>query len=145
VRFHYLRDPLFLFCVALYFVNRFVFKRIWPTGFVHEHLNDLICIPFWVPIMLFIQRRVGWREGDYSPQRGEIVIPLILWSCIFEIMLPQTDWFGELCVADHLDVVYYALGALIAAAFWTWWYRTVLPWQGEMGASRSRAGRSARL
>jgi hypothetical protein len=122
MRFLYLRDPLFLFCVAVYFVNRFVFKCIWPTGFVHEHMNDLICIPFWVPIMLFIQRRVGWRNGDYSPQPGEIIIPLILWSWIFEIVLPQTDWFGELCVADHLDVLYYALGALIAAVFWRSWY-----------------------
>jgi len=123
VRFLYLRDPLFLTCVATYFVNRLLLKQIWTSGFVHEHLNDLICIPFWVPIMLFVQRRLGLRPNDLSPRPGEIVIPLIVWSWVFEIILPQTEMFGDLCFADHLDVMYYALGALAAALFWRWWYR----------------------
>jgi hypothetical protein len=123
VRFLYLRDPLFLVCLATYFVNRLVLKRIWDAGFVHEHLNDLICIPFWVPIMLYAQRRVGLRRDDDSPRPSEIVIPLILWSWLFEIILPETQWFGGLCVSDYLDMMYYALGALIAAVFWRWWYR----------------------
>jgi hypothetical protein len=122
VRFGYLRDPLFVVCVITYFVNRFVFKLIWKDGFVHEHLNDLICIPFWVPIMLFAQRRVGLREIDTRPQPAEIIIPLILWSWIFEILLPATNWLGDRCVADYLDILYYTLGALIASVFWAWWY-----------------------
>jgi hypothetical protein len=71
--------------------------------------------------MLFIQRRLGLRD-DGPPRPGELVIPLILWSWVFEIILPATDWFGDRCVADHLDIVYYALGALGAAVFWRWWY-----------------------
>jgi hypothetical protein len=122
MRFLYLRDPLFVFCVATYFVNRFVFKSIWPSGFVHEHLNDLICIPFWVPIMLFAQRRLGLRAEDGSPEPGEIVIPLIIWSWVFEIILPGTALFRDRCVADYLDIFYYSLGALVAALFWNWWY-----------------------
>jgi hypothetical protein len=122
VPFLYLRDPLFVFCVGLYFVNRFVFKKIWLTGFVHEHLNDLICIPFWVPIMLFVQRRLGLRDGDDSPRPSEIIIPLILWSWIFEVILPNTEWFRNLCVSDYLDILYYTLGALLAAMIWRWWY-----------------------
>jgi hypothetical protein len=122
VPFLYLRDPLFLFCVLTYFVNRFILKSIWTSGFVHEHLNDLICIPFWVPIMLFTQRRLGFREGDGPPTPGEIVIPLIIWSWTFEIILPATGWLGEWCVADYLDILYYALGALLAGLFWRWWY-----------------------
>ena len=57
MRFRYLRDPLFLACVVVYFVNRFVLKAVWEAGFVHTHLNDLICVPFWVPIMLWVERR----------------------------------------------------------------------------------------
>jgi hypothetical protein len=122
VRFGYLRDPLFLLCVATYFVNRFVLKAIWKTGFVHESLNDLICIPFWVPIMLFAQRMAGMRDGDDRPRPSEIVIPLIVWSWLFEIILPETRWLGDWCVADYMDVFYYTLGALVAAVFWRWWY-----------------------
>jgi hypothetical protein len=122
MRFRYLLDPLFLFCLVTYFVNRFVFKRIWNGGFVHEHLNDLICIPFWVPIMLFAQKMARLRPTDDRPAAGEIVIPLILWSWIFEILLPAAGWFGDRCVADYLDIFYYTLGALISSIIWKWWY-----------------------
>ena len=122
MRFLYLRDPLFLVCVATYFINRFVLKAIWKEGFVHEHLNDLICIPFWVPIMLFIQRKLGMRADDASPQPGELVIPLIIWSWTFEILLPAIPSLGNTFVADHLDVLAYCAGALGAGVFWRWWY-----------------------
>jgi hypothetical protein len=122
VRFLYLRDPLFLVCVATYFINRFVLKVIWKEGFVHEHLNDLICIPFWVPIMLFIQRKLGMRADDSSPRPGELVIPLIVWSWTFEILLPAIPSLSHAFVADHLDVLAYAAGALGAGLFWRWWY-----------------------
>jgi hypothetical protein len=122
VRFRYLRDPLFLLCVITYFVNRLILKVIWKDGFVHEHLNDLSCIPFWVPIMLFVQRKLGLREREDSPQPSEIVISLIVWSWIFEILLPATGWLGERCVSDYLDIVFYTLGALLAGLFWRWWY-----------------------
>ncbi len=120
--FRYLRDPLFLFCLALYFVNRFLLKKIWLSGFVHEHLNDLICIPFWVPIMLFLQRRLGLRPDDAVPRAAEVLIPLVLWSWIFEVILPGTEWGRAFSVADPLDVLAYTAGALGAAVFWQWWY-----------------------
>lgn len=123
MRFLYLRDPLFLVCVLTYFVNRWMLKAIWETGFVHAHLNDLICIPFWVPIMLWGQRLVGWRSTDGPPRATEVVIPLVVWSWVFEVILPQTQMFGGLCVSDHLDVLYYSVGAAGAALFWGWWYR----------------------
>lgn len=122
MRFRYLGDPLFLLCVATYFVNRLILKVIWKEGFVHEHLNDLICIPFWVPIVLFAQRKLGLREGDDSPRPSEIVIPLVVWSWVFEIVLPATGWLGDRCVSDYLDIVYYTIGALLAGLFWRWRY-----------------------
>jgi hypothetical protein len=122
VRFLYLRDPLFLVCVATYFINRLVLKAIWKEGFVHEHLNDVICIPFWVPIMLFVQRKVGLRADDAGPRPGELVIPPILWSWIFEILLPAVPSLGHAFFADHLDVLAYCVGALGAGVFWRWWY-----------------------
>src|ERR1700746_840251 len=118
MRFRYLCDPLFLLCLATYFVNRFVFKAIWKDGFVHEHLNDLICIPFWVPIMVFAQRKLGLRHNDDSPRPGEVVIPLVVWSWVFEILLPTTGILGERCVGDYVDILYYSLGALLAGTFW---------------------------
>jgi hypothetical protein len=122
VRFLYLRDPLFLLCAATYLVNRLVLKAIWQAGFVHEHLNDLICIPIWVPVMLFAQRKLGLRGGDAVPRPSELVIPLVVWSYVFEVLLPATPCLGTCCVGDHLDILYYSLGALLAGVFWKWWY-----------------------
>lgn len=127
MRFGYLKDPLFLFCVALYLVNRFVFKQMWPNGFHHAHLNNLICIPFWVPVMLFVQRRMGLRDSDGIPRAGELVMPVIMWSLIFEVLLPQMPGWDRLCTGDPADVMYYSLGALLAAVFWRWWYGTAQP------------------
>ncbi len=120
--FLYLRDPLFLACLGLYFINRWIFKSIWHDGFVHNHFNDLICIPFWVPIMLWFQRRAGFRESDGPPLAGEIIIPLFVWSWVFEIILPSTRLLGDRVVSDYRDILYYSIGALLAGSFWRWWY-----------------------
>jgi len=133
MRFGYVRDPLFLACVATYALNRFILKPHLATPFLHEHLNDLICIPFWVPIMLLLQRAIGLRAaGDGPPRAGEILIPLIVWSWAFELWLPYTAWGRTWCTTDPWDVFYYSLGALGAAVFWRGWYGRAPTLRGVM-------------
>jgi hypothetical protein len=122
VRFRYLADPLFLVCFATYFVNRWLIKPHITGGFCHDYLNDLICIPFWLPPMLWLMRRTGCRAGDGPPQAHEILIPLLLWSLCFEVILPWTDLFHGLDRADPKDVLWYAVGAMGSAIFWRLWY-----------------------
>ena len=105
MRFLYLRDPLFLLCVLTYFVNRLVLKSLWKDGFVHEHLNDLLCIPFWVPIMLTLMRLARIRRDDAPPRAHEVAIPLVVWSFVFELWLPRTELFAGVAIADHLDAI----------------------------------------
>jgi hypothetical protein len=142
VRFGYLRDPLFVACLLVYFVNRWVLKAFWETGFFHEHLNDLICIPFWVPIMLWGQRRFGLRESDGPPLAGETMIPLFVWSWLFEIVIPRSGVLGERAVSDYMDIFYYSLGALLACAFWTWWYRAPPGSDGACASGSVGSGQS---
>lgn len=108
--------------MGVYFLNRFVLKRVWETGFVHDHLNDLICLPFWVPVMLWVERRTGLRGHDGPPEVVEIVIPLVAWAWVFEVLLPAAGWLGEWCVADERDILWYTAGAVAAGVFWRWWY-----------------------
>jgi hypothetical protein len=122
--FRYLRDPLFLACFGLYFVNRWVIKSLVAGGFFHNHFNDFICIPFFVPIMLFGMRRLGLRRTDEPPRMHEIVIPVVIWSLLFEVVLPQHAHWGRGMTADHKDVVCYTLGAFLASLFWMFWYRS---------------------
>jgi hypothetical protein len=116
--FRYLRDPLFLFCLAAYFVNRYAIKPHVHGGFAHTSLNDLICMPFWIPIMLFGMRRLRLRSHDAPPTLAEILIPLFCWSYLFEIRLPQMHLGRVHATGDPSDVLCYTIGALIASLFW---------------------------
>ena len=121
--YRYLRDPLFVFCFALYFANRWLFKPFLPNTFSQCYLNDLICVPFWVPIMLYFLRRLHLRTDDAPPQSYEILIPLFLWSLLFELWLPYTPLLQGRAISDHTDLLFYTLGALLASLFWKQWYR----------------------
>jgi hypothetical protein len=123
MRFRYLFDPLFVACLAIYALNRFAMKPYFSFAFLHDHLNDLICIPFWVPIMLRTQKLIGLRAIDRAPNAAEIVIPLIIWSWAFEVWLPRNAYFSKWCTSDPQDILFYALGALGASIFWNAWYR----------------------
>jgi len=127
--YRYLHDPLFMFCFVLYFTNRWALKPLLPNTFSQSYLNDLICIPFWVPIMLFIMRRLGLRRDNAPPKGCEILIPLILWSVVFELWLPRVGPFRGRAFSDHVDILFYAIGALAASLFWKRWYRGKSPVQ----------------
>jgi hypothetical protein len=123
MRYRYLRDPLFMLCVAVYFANRFLFTHLVEGGFVHDHLNDLLCLPFWVPIMVFLMRKAGLRPDDGPPRGAEMLVPLVLWSAIFELWLPHVRYFSHLATADPADILWYAIGGLAASVGWEVLYR----------------------
>jgi hypothetical protein len=123
MRYRYLKDPLFLFCLVVYFANRWILKVHFSTEFSHNYLNDLICLPFWIPIMLFLMRKTGLRRNDAPPQGLEILLPLFIWSWAFEVYLPRQSFFEGLAFSDPLDILCYTAGACAAAIFWTYWYR----------------------
>src|SRR3989339_427087 len=81
-QFAYLRDTLFIIVVIIYFLNRFLIKplTIHHTTFFASYLNDLICMPFWLPIVLFVTRKVRLRTHDEPPDIYELGFYLILWS-----------------------------------------------------------------
>lgn len=121
--FRYLRDGLFLSCLFLYLVNRWVLKTLVPNVLSQSYLNDLLCIPFWVPIMLFGMRASGLRRNDSPPAAHEILIPLLLWSLLFEFILPY--WILEnVAISDFNDVLCYTLGAFVAGVYWKFAYTT---------------------
>ena len=123
MRFRYLLDPLFLACLVLYVVNRWALKPVSSHWLLHGYLNDLICIPFWVPIMLFALRALGLRRDDAIPRASEVLIPLIIWSVAFELILPRVGPFREFAVSDPADIFCYTVGACAASLFWSYWYR----------------------
>jgi hypothetical protein len=127
MRYRYLKDPLFLFCLVLYFTNRWIIKPYFPNEFSAAYLNDVICLPFWVPIMLFLMRKLGLRNQDRPPKASELLIPLLVWSWTFEVYLPSLHFFKRWATSDYRDILSYAAGGLFAATFWKMWYRAGQP------------------
>jgi len=118
-QFRYLRDPLFLLCVVGFLVNRLVLKPHFPNWISESYFNDLICIPLWVPLMLSGMRALGWRSHDGLPRPHEVAIPLVVWSFVFEIVLPNVSVVRTPAIADPIDILCYSLGALIASILWS--------------------------
>ena len=110
------RDPLFGIGCAAYALNRWVFKPLFATPFLHSHFNDLWLIPCALPLILWIHRRLGWR-GSAPPTFAEVTGHLLLWSFLFEIIGPH---LLPHVTGDYWDMACYWSGGLVA---WVWWNR----------------------
>jgi hypothetical protein len=123
MKFRFLSDPIFLASVALYALNRWLLRPAFPdNGFLHGYLTDLLCLPVFVPFLVWAMWRLKLRD-DAPPRWSEIVIPLVFWSLMFEFWLPQTTIFGRFSRGDPFDIVAYASGGIFAFGIWKTLYR----------------------
>lgn len=60
--------------------------------------------------MLWAHRRLGLRRHDGPPEGFEIVIPLLIWSFLFEVLIPARREWSIPAVADPYDVLSYCVG-----------------------------------
>jgi len=117
MKFKYIFDPLFLFSITLYSINKCFFSgsENWNYAFCNYYLNDLLLVPVLVPIILFLSRILKFREYYSYPKYLEIVIPLVIWSVAFEIIGPFYFTKGT---SDPIDVLVYCIGGLISWIIW---------------------------
>ncbi len=123
MEFRYLKDPLFLAVVGVYLCNKALRISLGGTEFQNAYLNDLICVPFWVPVLLAVNKRLGLRSHDGPPEAYELLIPILVWSIAFEMVFPYSPTFGSHAVADPNDIPCYCLGGLASGIFWRFRYR----------------------
>jgi hypothetical protein len=125
--FRYYADPVCVASLVAYALNRFVLK---PNGvggdFVRCYLNDLLCLPLFLPTILYVQRRLGLRRTDAFPRAWEVVQHWLVFAVVFEVVLPRyPTWFRT--TADPLDAVAYLVGGLAALLIWSRSRRVVDP------------------
>ncbi len=111
------RDALWLGSVALVALNKVWIKPHFAGAFWHGSLNDVLCLPVWMPVMVWCFARFRWRDAA-PPRAPEIAACVLFWSVVFEVWLPQTDIFGHFAPGDPLDVLSYAGGGFVG---WVWW------------------------
>lgn len=117
-RFRYAADPVCLTAIAAYLLNRAVLAPLCADAlpFLRTHFADLLLVPAALPLLLWLQRRAGLRTHDAPPTPGEIASVTALWAVLFEAVLPALLGRG---ISDPLDVIAYAVGALVAALMWS--------------------------
>ena len=120
--FRYLLDPLYVGAVALYLVNRLMIKPSCDILFFHAYLNDVIFVPFTVPPMLFVLRLLRLRSENGPPSYWEVFLPCCVIAPLFEVVLPNTEYFAPHTVADPFDVVAYFAGGAASYLFWKIYY-----------------------
>ncbi len=113
-RFGYWRDPLFLCCGVLYAMNRWLLLPHVTSPFLRGQFNDCLMLPCALPVVLWLQRRLGLRPHDANPSGAEIGFHLVVWSIWCELIGPHL--FRT--TGDFRDVLAYTAGATLA---WLWW------------------------
>jgi hypothetical protein len=117
--FGYYRDPLFLFCLGLYVLNREVIKPNLHhySPLFHGHLNDTLLVPVALPLFLLVYRWLRLRPDDAPPRFWEMAPHVLIWSLFFE-------WFGPVVLhhstADLDDVWCYLGGGIASWLIWNY-------------------------
>ena len=118
--FQTLQHPLFLTSVVIAAGNQIMERNGIFLPVVHSYLDDLLCFPVVLTVGLFGYRAV---TGDtaYTLGRFQVWSVVALYAFTFEVVLPKRS---SVYVADMMDIVAYALGALV---FMRWMNRPLQP------------------
>ena len=120
-QFRYFADPICISAVLLYLLNRFCLK---PNGiggmFGSCYFNDLLCLPLFLPMILWVQGRLRLRLHDHPPRMWEILQHWVIFSVLFEVILPRYPQYFH-TTTDPLDVAAYLAGGVLA---WLWWRKS---------------------
>jgi hypothetical protein len=114
--FRYALDPLCLAAGAAYAANRWLLPATLKGPFLRGHFADLLLIPAALPLVLWLQRRLGLRTHDQRPEAGEVLLHLVVWSVAAEGIGPRL--FAR-ATGDTWDVAAYAAGAAAALVWWS--------------------------
>ena len=120
--FAYVDDPICIASMAIYLINRLLLKPHHVGGrLVHDYLNDLLCLPIFLPIILRLQAALGIRRGNRHPTLAELLHNWVVFSVLYEFVFPKLSAFST--TADPWNSVAYLIGGLLAYGGWRRLYR----------------------
>jgi hypothetical protein len=117
-RFRYFADPACIAALAVYALNRHVLKPHHIGGwFTHGYLNDVLCLPLFVPMILYAQRLLKVRRHDGYPRFWEIAQQWAIFAVMFQAIIPRFPGIF-ISAGDPWDMLAYAAGGIIAGIYW---------------------------
>jgi hypothetical protein len=117
--FRYLADPCCIISLVIYPINRFYLKPHHIGGwFTHGYLNDVLCLPMFVPMILYAQHLLGLRPHRRFPGVWEIFQNLVVFTIVFQVITPRfPKTFTS--AGDPWDILAYLAGGMIAGIYWS--------------------------
>ncbi|TXK33742.1 hypothetical protein FVR03_18975 [Pontibacter qinzhouensis] len=103
-----LRHPFFLLCFFLFLLNQVLELAgfyIWP---LHTHLDDLLCLPLVLTLVLSVERRY-FNSPEFVLPLSYVLSAFVFITVVFELLLPL---FYTRFTADAFDVLAYAAGGI---------------------------------
>jgi hypothetical protein len=117
--FRYLADPACIVCLILYPINRYLLKPHHIGGwFTHGYLNDVMCLPLFVPMILYAQHIIGLRKGAAYPRVWEIFQNFVVFTIVFQGITPRLPRIFT-SAGDPWDILAYAAGGIVAGFYWS--------------------------
>ena len=89
-QFRYLADPACIISLIIYAINRFFLKPHHIGGwFTHGYLNDVLCLPLFVPMILYAQHLMRLRRHYGFPRVWEIFQIWVAFILVFQVVIPR--------------------------------------------------------
>jgi hypothetical protein len=104
-----LKDPVFLLFCTLFTGNKMLEINGVFIPFVHAYMDDLICLPVILNIILFLFRKFIYPDDQYCFPLFFILSALLMFSLAFEVLLPLRS---DAYTADPWDILAYSLGGI---------------------------------
>ena len=120
--FRYVDDPICIASMFIYVLNRYVLKPHHVGGWlVHDYLNDLLCLPIFLPVILRFQSALGIRRHHGPPTLFEVFHNWAIFSVLYYFVFPRLSAFSS--AADPWNSVAYLIGGLASYGLWKYLYR----------------------
>ncbi len=107
---------IFLFCVLLYALNRFILGSYWPTVFMQSYFSDFLAGPVFLAYVNLLFGSVG--KPQYALRSFEtIAVVMLLAGAFWEFITPL---YLSTAVTDCRDLGAYLLGGLAYGLLMRW-------------------------
>lgn len=103
---------LFYVLIVFYTINKVVSLSGMHIPLITDYFNDLICLPILLTAALVFMQIIN--DGDYIIGNYKMLMTWLILSLWNELLLPT---ISKKYTADKYDVICYAVGLLIFAAF----------------------------
>jgi hypothetical protein len=97
--------------VCLYAINRLLIIPLFPeVGFFRKYFGDVLALPVYLPLSYYLAWRLGLIMDDFQIKITHILGAVIIFSLLFEGLLPFID---ATSTRDPIDILAYFAGGLV--------------------------------